>query len=295
MIRKIEYLNFPNCFELSNEDAKLIVSTDFGPRILSYSLDDGENIFGWHGEAAVNTELGVWKPYGGHRLWIAPENMPLSYSPDNDPVEYSIKNDLTIELTQPLDPNTGTQKRLTISLDETGSEVTVDHKVTNQSPQQTEISAWALTIMRPGGEVLIPNHHFKPYSSENLLPVRSLALWSYTDFTDPRWNFRKDCIRLRIDEKSDAPQKIGIYNEQGWAAYEWQNFLFVKRFDFVENSIYPDFNSNMEVYTAGSFVEIETLSPQQVVGPGVSVEHQEKWELLAMTSDRNASDFDCGA
>ncbi len=48
MIGKIEYLGFPNCIEISNGDAKLIISTNFGPRILFYALDAGENILGWH-------------------------------------------------------------------------------------------------------------------------------------------------------------------------------------------------------------------------------------------------------
>jgi len=100
LIGKIEYLGFPNCIEISNGDAKLIISTDFGPRILFYALDAGENILGWHGEAEVKTELGLWKPYGGHRLWIAPENMPRSYAPDNAGVKYSMETEFSVRFIQ---------------------------------------------------------------------------------------------------------------------------------------------------------------------------------------------------
>ena len=103
MIKKIEYLGYPDCLELGNGTVNLIVSTDFGPRILFYGFDGGENILGWHGEAAVNTELGTWKPYGGHRLWLAPENMPLSYSPDNDPVGFIEDGDFSLRLIPPED------------------------------------------------------------------------------------------------------------------------------------------------------------------------------------------------
>jgi len=86
MIRTTNYLSIPNCVQIDNGSANVIISTEFGPRILYYALDGGENILGWHPEAAVETEFGIWKPYGGHRLWLAPENMPISYTPDNGKV-----------------------------------------------------------------------------------------------------------------------------------------------------------------------------------------------------------------
>jgi hypothetical protein len=279
MIQTVKYQNLPNCLEISNGDAELIISTDVGPRILFYGFDGGENILGWHPEAEVNTALGKWKPYGGHRLWRAPENMPLSYAPDSEPVEFTKEGDLSVHLMPPLESATHLQKEMTVTLAANGTEVTIDHTITNHSDAETEISAWALTIMRPGGEVIIPNEPFKPYSPETLLPIRSMALWSYTDFTDPRWRFEKDAIRLRVDENINTQQKIGLQNRQGWAGYRWGNRLFVKKFDFIEDAVYLDMNSNMEVYTDGGFVEIETLSPLKRLRPEEAVTHQERWEL----------------
>jgi hypothetical protein len=54
---------------------------------------------------------------------------------------------------------------------------------------------------------------------------------------------------------------------------------FTKRFEFRENAVYPDMNSNTELYTAGDFVEVETLSPLKTVTPNESIEHVEYWEL----------------
>ena len=59
MLRKIEYLGWPNCIEITNDSTRLVISTDFGPRILFYGLDETENILGWHPEAAVTTSLGT--------------------------------------------------------------------------------------------------------------------------------------------------------------------------------------------------------------------------------------------
>lgn len=280
MIEKTEFQDCAGCLRLSNGEAELIVSTAFGPRILFYGFGGGENILGWHAEAKVQTALGEWRPYGGHRLWIAPENMPLSYAPDNSPVEYFTENNFSIRLVQPFEEATQTQKEITVTLGEKGSEATIEHRITNRGDKEIELAAWALTIMRGGGAAIIPNEPFKPYSGENLLPVRSTALWSYTDLTDSRWRFEKNFIRLSVDENLQNPQKIGVCNRQGWAAYEWQNLLFVKRFDFVENAVYPDMNSNTEIYTAGSFVEVESLSPLQKLPAGEAVVYTERWQLF---------------
>lgn len=277
MIEKIGYRDFGNCFKISNPDASVIVSSDFGPRILSYSLNDSENILGWHPDAAVETELGTWRPYGGHRLWIAPENMPLSYAPDNEPIESVEKSELSIRLKGPVDA-AGVEKEMLMTLDEAGSAVEVEHRITNHD-EAREMSAWTLTIMAPGGEAFIPNEPSALYGPETLLPIRTLTLWPYTDLTDPRWTFHKNGIALRVDASSDAPQKIGVLNKQGWAEYRVGNVTFRKSFDFSEDARYPDMNSNTEIYTAGSFVEVESLSPLTTLGENESLDYRERWQL----------------
>jgi hypothetical protein len=279
-VEKIRYLDLPNCIRLSNGEVEVIVSTDVGPRILHYSLVGGENIFGLHADAKVETALGEFRPYGGHRLWIAPENMPNSYAPDNSPIEYEFneaKN--SIRLMQAVENVTKTQKEIIVTLDETGSGVSINHKISNCGADMIEIAAWALTIMRGGGEALIPNEPFAAYGAETLLPVRNLTLWSYTDLSDSRWQFDKDFIRLRTGGEKSEPQKIGVLNKQGWAAYQFKDLQFIKQFDFIKNAVYPDMNSNTELYTAGDFIEIESLAPLQKVEPNESTEHVERWKL----------------
>ena len=146
-----------------------------------------------------------------------------------------------------------------------------------------ELGLWALTILRPGGEIVLPNEPHARYGANNLLPVRTITQWSYTDFTDMRWTFDRTSIRLRVDENAGEPQKFGVLNKQGWAAYEVDGLRFVKRAQYVEGAIYPDMNSNFEAYTAGGFAELETLSPLVNLQPGESASHVETWELLRIT------------
>ena len=92
-----------------------------------------------------------------------------------------------------------------------------------------------------------------------VLPVRAMTLWAYTDLSDPRWQIGPRFLRLRTDANRAGSQKVGIANRQGWAAYHRNGHLFVKRYDWNDSATYPDFGVNTEAYTAGAFVELETL------------------------------------
>ena len=82
MIDQLTFLGHPKCCRLSNGTVDLVVPREIGPRILRYGLADRENMLGEYPQLQTATALGEWKPWGGHRLWVAPEEMPQSYAPD---------------------------------------------------------------------------------------------------------------------------------------------------------------------------------------------------------------------
>jgi hypothetical protein len=106
-----------------------------------------------------------------------------------------------------------------------------------------------------------------------------MALWHYTDLSDPRFALGPRFVRISTDEKADTPQKIGILNKQGWAGYAFNHTLFIKRFPFSDDGAYPDYNSNNEVYTRRNDIELESLAPLERVQPDESAVHVEFWEL----------------
>jgi hypothetical protein len=279
-VEKVNYLELPNCYRLSNGTIEVIVTTDVGPRILRYAFLGGENVLGEWPDLKVVSELGEWTAYGGHRLWTAPEAMPRTYAPDSLPVEFRIDDALGIRLLQPVEPATGIQKEVGVTLDAKGSRLTVRHKVTNRGYWSVELAPWAITIMRYGGTTILPQEPYRSHD-EYLLPARPMTLWHYTDLSDPRWTLGRKFVRLRTDDTMEAPQKIGIANKLGWAAYLRSRTLFLKRVAYRENALYPDYGSNVETYTAGSFVEVETLGPLERLQPGQSTEHTEIWSLHA--------------
>jgi hypothetical protein len=98
--------------------------------------------------------------------------------------------------------------------------------------------------------------------------------------SDPRFHFGRRFVRLRSEESSEEPQKIGFANKVGWAGYANEGALFVKHFTYEEGATYPDYGCNNEFFTAGLFMEVESLSPLRQLEPGDSLEHVERWQLL---------------
>ncbi|MBL8069037.1 MAG: hypothetical protein JNM28_11355 [Armatimonadetes bacterium] len=269
---------FGRCLCLSNGDAEVLATLDFGPRIISYRLQEGENVLGEFPNRHIETGIGTFRIWGGHRLWVAPENWPVTYAADDGPVELVLEG-RNASLRSPVEPLSGLQKTVKVSLSERGSRVDIDHGVRNCGAEPVHLAPWALTIMRPGGVVVIPNEPFAPHAPDRLLPVRTMALWSYTQLNDPRFSWGSDSLRIAVDEIHASPQKVGILNRTGVCRYELPDVAFVKKHGFEPEASYPDFGVNSEIYSEGSFVEIETLGPLSTVVPGETAWHHESWML----------------
>ena len=64
-----------------------------------------------------------------------------------------------------------------------------------------------------------------------------------------------------------------------WCAYSVKDYLFVKKFKYEVNQIYPDYYSNIEVYTCNDFLELETLSPLKEIKQNEELKYNEIWEF----------------
>ena len=78
----------------------------------------------------------------------------------------------------------------------------------------------------------------------------------------------------------------------GWLAYAWNGSLFVKRFPFRPEGVYPDRGSSAEVFVNGEMLELESLGPLVKLEPGQALEHLETWELYGDVAFPNAARTD---
>jgi len=287
MSEQVEFRGWPHCRLLSNGIVDVVVTTDVGPRIVRYGSGGGENML-----CEVRDDDGLvggdsWRMYGGHRLWHSPEESPRTYQPDNTSVPFE-DGDLNIVLKPSIEVATGIQKEMEVSLETTGTGVTVTHRLTNRGLWPVRLAAWAITVMAPGGVEVIPQTN----ADTGLLPNRSIALWPYAHMDDPRVHWGDRFVLLHQDPAIRSPFKLGITNEAGWAAYFGRHSVFTKQFPVSSGAAYPDFGVNFESYTTDFMLEMETLSPLRTLEPGESVEHVESWRLFADVSYPGDSESD---
>jgi hypothetical protein len=285
----IEYRGWKNNLRIANADCELVATLDVGPRVISYRLAGGganvmknyESMMGGTGEAE-------WQIRGGHRFWLAPEDLTRTYFADNRPVKWEQTGPLAARLTPPPETEYGVQKVMELKLAERGTRVDVTLRVTNVGSAPTELAPWGPTVMAPGGVEIIPlppkrnhpGHVSNAKSPADYGPNQELILWPYFDFADTRWTFGKRYAFLRQDV-TKGPTKIGLAHREGWVAYLNGGTMFVKRFDYREGAVYPDRGTRYQTFSNEDMLEMETVGELVTLQPGASAELVESWELHA--------------
>jgi hypothetical protein len=290
-VERINYKGWPNCLRIRNDTVEVIILTDVGPRIIFYSFLGGENQFHEVRADAGQTGAKEYVAYGGQRLWVSPE-VERTYYPDN--VACLIQETSgVVRVTAPAEdrpPGTHLQKEIELRLDPSGSRVRVLHRISNHDRQATQLAPWAISMMAPGGRAILPLPPKAPLDMQHLLPVGLFALWSYTDFADPRWRLGTKYIQLRQEAHPTGrfrEQMGGIFNPAGWGAYLREGHLFMKRVSILAGARYPDHGCNFELYSDPEFLELETLGPLTELSPGQTVTHEEEWSLWQVSGERD--------
>ncbi|MCU1286225.1 MAG: uncharacterized protein JWO13_2575 [Acidobacteriales bacterium] len=277
-VERISYKGWENCWEIANGDVRLVVTADVGPRIIHFGFVGAENQLYEVADDAGKRGGDKFRMYGGHRLWVAPETERTDF-PDNLPVDV-VPYEFGARFTAPME-STNLQKEIDITLSESGTSIEVVHRISNRGKSATTLAPWALSVMKPGGRVILPLPPRAPHGPEHLLPATSVALWSYTDLSAPCWEISPKYIQL-IQPLAAAQgfgmQKIGMRNTAGWGAYFRDGSLFVKQTSWREGP-YEDFGSNYETFANEKFIELETLGLVQELASGQSCEHRERWRL----------------
>ena len=262
---------------LGTRALELVVTTAVGPRVVSLRSRRGKagNLF---------LELPPGQPRyhgyhlrGGHRLWHAPEDIVRSYQPDDDPVEVDFLP-AGVKLTQPTEPKTGLQKGMKLEL--LGERtIQVTHTLANRGAWPVECAPWALTMFRPGGYAALPLTPKGSHEGGDLLPTSPLIPWTFTDLSQPVWDWHREFIGVEV-AKARSAQKLGLTHFPGWSAYWNEGTTFVKFSRPIAGATYPDLGSRFEVFTNGAMIELETLGPLARLAPGRTTAHLEFWTVF---------------
>jgi hypothetical protein len=284
-IEKIDYSNYGNCVRLSNGIIEAIITLDCGPRIIKFAFIGKDNFMfeDINRDVKENSEVieavfgkgSQWYIYGGHRMWLSPEDLPLTYYPDNEQVNCNeIKNG--VELIAPIQKVNEVQYRFVITMHAEKPKLEIKHYVTNTGINTKNNAIWCLTVLGKGGLEVIP----QPLYDTGLLANRVISLWPYADMSDERVYWGKKYITLKQDKNISSAFKFGINNIRNFAAYFNHNSMFIKKYHSNPDGKYPDYGTSFETYTNNHFLEMETLGELTDITPGSTMYHSEEWELV---------------
>jgi len=278
----VDYKTFGRCVTLSNGIVEVYVTIDIGPRIIKCNLVGRENMVFNDVEHSFKSDVSRgfgegknWYIYGGHRMWVSPENSPLSYYPDNEPVEYTVTEN-GASFSPKAQDVTGFKYDWNVTLN--GANVKIEHKLTNASDKAFKGAVWCISVMDAKGICVVP----KPVEDTGLLGNTIIAVWPYTDMSDKRQFWGEKYMATKQDTEAETKFKYGISNTAGKMAYFNHGQALVKSFPTCHMiAEYPDFGVSCEVFTNKKFIEVESLSPLYTLEVGGSVTHTETWTLYA--------------
>jgi hypothetical protein len=279
------FAGFNDCVVIRNRDLKVIVTTEVGPRVLFFGKEGGENMFLVRKEHE-GLKDGLYHSYGGHRVWVAPEDKIRTSTPDSFPVEVKEYHDGSLCFESRTD-EFHIQKAIVIRA--SGKGFKVSNVIRNHSPYGVNLAPWAVTVMAPGGELLVPIHRFAEQSSDTFAPRQQIVIWPYTTMSDDRWTWGKDIIRLR-EKPNGSPQKFGTYVDNSCVAYSNAGQSFIKQIPSINGATYTDMGCNFEAYTRGGMLEVESLGSFTESRTHSYHSREERWYLEPEASPSDDDD-----
>jgi hypothetical protein len=270
--------NFPFTYQTFTADGlEISFLSEGGPRIVGLTLNGSGNMLAEVPGKIEETPYGTYHFVGGHRLWAAPEEKPLTYLPDDSGLQV-LEQAHGFDLIGAPNAINGLQKQIRVDVDSSKSQVVLSHLLRNTGTIPIDCAAWSITMLRPGGKAYFPTGTLTP-NSDNLLPDRHLSFWPYNRWDDPRVHYKDDYLFIDMAIIDAHPGKWGTFNARGWMAYWLDGILFCKKAANTSVGNYPDYGCNAETYLCDQFVEFESLTPLQQLLPGAEITLNETWTI----------------
>ena len=284
-IKKINYRGWEDSYILSNSQVEAIIVPAIG-RIMQFRFLGGENAF-WEDSKIYgkipNPQSEEWDNFGGDKTWPAPQSKweeitkiswppPVTY--DSVPVNVKVqKNELT--LISEIDPFYGIRfyRQITLEPNQPIMKITITFEKVKGDSQQ--VSVWTITQLN------------EPVSVFAAIPQNSIFPQGYNKQSeDLPANLKIDNGILSLTRDANEAHKIG----SDASTLLWVGEKTTVRMDSprIDKAIYPDNNSNSEIYTnynPKAYVELEFLSPLKTLEVGEKMDLSVTYTLFKTTSE----------
>jgi hypothetical protein len=222
---------------------------------------------------------------GGY-FWPAPQSRwwpnvnwppPPSFN-DNTYTATTENGGATLVLTGPVDTYKQLRVSKRFSYDATTDQMVLTYATANTaSDTARHFAPWEITRGFTGSLVFFPkatSFKFANPSGSGLQPDLPLT--------------RDDSLGWYLD-KTYTSNKFFRDGAEGWLAQFKDSILFVKQYPDVDSTQFAPWESDIEIYTGGSFIENEVLGPWTAIQPGDSLVWTVRWGCAILAKTANSS------
>ena len=287
-VKEINTENFGHCARLTYDDIEVIVTLDYGPRIVSVKRESKPDLI-YSGK-----DLRLQRNHG-HKMRVTIEKSTNAVYCDDSPVRYSPMSD-GVSFIQTLSEPVQLELSMDVVFNTDIGDFMVVHSVYNKSKEDVKLSIYTETPFRSEGFVFIPQSNIR----EAERPSRVLSLWDNCSWNDKRLFIGEQYVTvhsnmLDIEEDGEfrliggdfnnSRLKIGINNTAGFCGYIENGYALIKRYVHNRNALYPFTGCYAFATVNENYLSIQNTSPFYMIGPGESARHIESWIFAHYRND----------
>ncbi len=256
---------FGNCLQMNDENTEVLVTLDYGPRIVSIHTNNGRELIYQAPDAAIG------RPHG-HKMRITFEKSTNGIYCDHAPVRYSPMTE-GVRFVQSVTEPAQMEVIMDVCLTENGS-LTVEHSIINRSKDPVKVSIYTETPFTRDGFVVIPQGNAA--SSER--PGKIMTLWDGCSWSDERLFIGDRYVMVRsLDEAGKPRLKIGVNDTDGIVGFIGSKGCLIKQYTHNRNALYPFYNCSAFATENNGWLSIQMTSPFYLVEPEEAARHTEIW------------------
>lgn len=255
---------FGHCVFIYSSDIQIVVTIDYGPRIVSVFSPSKENIIYCEKDEE-------YRRCHGHKMCLLSDAPSGGFYCDNSPVIYSPLDD-GVKFVQTISSPVQLEVSMDIIPEGDFGSIMVVHSILNKSDKNIKLSIQTETPLKGDGFIFIPQSNI----SEKDKPSRVLTLWGDSKWTDDRLYIGKQYVTVK-DGKSSSKLKVGSNNTAGWCGYINGTNSFIKRYIHNRAALYPNCGCSTYAVSTNSYLSIRTLSPFYRIETGEIARLVENW------------------
>jgi hypothetical protein len=226
-------------------------------------------------------------PFGGLRTCVMDPVQTKNWDlPSRQPAEIVEQRDDYLFLRASVDPQSGYQAELELTLD--GPSVHVIHRIINRSGSPKTMAAWTIASI-PNGHNGVIEANVRQDFAENDGFIRSIGFFPNTPADHPAFELDGDMVRVYHDVPREKGWKIGAVVPSGVATYRDDELELRSQVSYEPGELYPEGGWNVTMYKNWNldepqwhYTELEHVGPLREVQPGEAAELRQTLTLRSL-------------